>query len=103
MLKLPPMTDSINTPSSNPETKDDNSGVYLDATGLNCPLPILKSKLALTRMDEGEVLTVDSTDPHSEIDFRAYCARSGHQLLDITHMDEVFRFVIRKSPQSSKA
>lgn len=55
----------------------------LDVTGLNCPLPILKTRVALRQMRPGEVLRVLATDPHAEVDFRAYCARTGHELLGI--------------------
>ena len=52
------------------------SDVTLDAKGLDCPLPILKTKVALSRMKAGEVLHVAATDPHSVIDFKAFCART---------------------------
>ena len=53
----------------------------LDAKGLNCPLPILKTKVLLNKMKAGEILYVEATDPHSVIDFEAYCARTDHELL----------------------
>lgn len=69
----------------------------LDATGLNCPLPILKTKVQLNRMDVGQVLHVSATDPHSVVDFEAYCARTGHELV---HKDEneggLYHFYIRR-------
>ena len=52
------------------------SACTLDAKGLGCPLPILKTKVALSRMKAGEVLHVAATDPHSVIDFKAFCART---------------------------
>lgn len=69
----------------------------LDARGLNCPLPILKTKVQLNRMEVGQVLYVEATDPHSVVDFEAYCARSGHELLHKTEDDNgVFAFYIRR-------
>ena len=56
--------------------------VRVDARGLNCPLPILKAKFALNTMKPGEILLVEATDPHSVIDFEAYCARTGHTILE---------------------
>ena len=71
----------------------------LDATGLNCPLPVLKAKVQLNRMQAGQVLAVTATDPHSRIDFEAYCARSGHELLAATEIDGVFHFRISRAEQ----
>ena len=53
----------------------------LDATGLNCPLPLLKAKQALNAMDTGLVLEVVCTDPGSVRDFQVFSQQSGHQLL----------------------
>lgn len=68
----------------------------LDVTGLNCPLPILKTKLALRDLQVGQVLHVMATDPMAVVDFRAFCARTGHEL---AHMDKteagVLHFYIR--------
>ncbi|NNE36887.1 MAG: sulfurtransferase TusA family protein [Gammaproteobacteria bacterium] len=72
---------------------------YLDAMGLNCPLPVLKAKLALNRMQPGEVLRVDATDPHSIIDFKAYCARSGHEIIHLNDEDKVITFFIKQNKQ----
>ncbi len=69
---------------------------FLDAKGLNCPLPVLKAKLALNRMTEGKILCVEATDPHSTIDFQAYCARSGHEIIRTTTVDDVITFYIKK-------
>jgi len=72
---------------------------YLDAKGLNCPLPILKTKVVLTKMQPGQVLFVEATDPHSIIDFEAYCARTGHEILQMNEGDEVFGFKISRAPE----
>lgn len=68
----------------------------LDARGLNCPLPILKTKLALQRMGNGQILQVMATDPHSVVDFKAYCARTGHELIELIETDQVMEFYIRR-------
>ncbi len=67
---------------------------YLDAKGLNCPLPVLKAKLELNKMQAGEILQVESTDPHSKIDFEAYCARTGHEIIHVTEFNGVIAFFI---------
>ena len=74
----------------------------LDAKGLNCPLPVLKAKLALNRMQAGEILHVEATDPHSIIDFQAYCARTGHEIIQSTETDGVIEFFIRRAINPNK-
>ena len=69
----------------------------LDARGLNCPLPILRAKKALTAMGSGETLAILSTDPGSVKDMQAFCKQTGHELL-ATHSNQgEFEFFIRKS------
>lgn len=55
----------------------------LDASGLLCPLPVLKAKRVLNQMASGEVLRVRATDPKAPEDFALLCAQSGHQLLGV--------------------
>ncbi|MFZ9183543.1 MAG: sulfurtransferase TusA family protein [Hylemonella sp.] len=54
----------------------------LDTRGLNCPLPILKAKKALSEMQSGETLKVISTDPGSMRDFVAFAKQTGNELLE---------------------
>ena len=58
-----------------------NIDVELDTRGLNCPLPILKAKKALTGMESGQVLKVLSTDTGSVRDFAAFAKQTGNELL----------------------
>jgi len=81
------------------EIKVDQS---LDAKGLNCPLPVLKTKVLLNKMKAGEILHVEATDPHSVVDFEAYCARTNHELLRIIESDDLFEFFIRRAVQPKK-
>ena len=74
----------------------------LDAKGLNCPLPILKTKVLLNKMQAGEILYVEATDPHSVIDFEAYCARTDHELLNIEEEEKLFKFYIRRAENPNK-
>ena len=53
----------------------------VDARGLNCPLPILRAKKALTGLDSGQILKVMSSDPGSKRDFEAFARQTGHELL----------------------
>ena len=68
----------------------------LDARGLNCPLPILRTKKALTEMASGQVLKVIATDPGSVKDFQAFSRQTGHELLSSDVADREFVFLMRK-------
>lgn len=68
-----------------------------DATGLNCPLPILRAKKMLASLGSGDVLYVISTDTGSVKDFDAFCKQSGHQLLESSEADDKFHFYIKKA------
>ena len=71
--------------------------LLLDTRGLNCPLPILKTKKALRDIALGETLEVLATDPASDNDFRAFCRSSGHPLLESGVEDGVYRFLIKRA------
>ena len=71
--------------------------LLLDTTGLNCPLPILKTKKALRDIAVGATLEVLATDAASDADFRAFCHNSGHPLLEADVNDGVYRFVILRA------
>lgn len=60
----------------------------VDASGLKCPLPILRAKKALAQMDSGQVLKVITTDQHAVADFQAFCAQTGNTLLSQVQPDE---------------
>lgn len=70
---------------------------HLDARGLNCPLPILRTKKALTAMGSGETLAITSTDPGSVKDMQAFCKQTGHELIATNSNQGEFEFFIRKS------
>jgi tRNA 2-thiouridine synthesizing protein A len=69
----------------------------LDATGLNCPLPILKTKKALQKMDAGQILEVISTDAGSVKDIEAFCNQTGNKLIETAEEDSRFVFTIEKA------
>jgi len=68
----------------------------LDASGLNCPLPILRAKKALNGMDAGQVLHIIATDPGSVKDFEAFAKQTGNELLDSSEEGGKFLFNIKK-------
>mgnify|MGYP000417393175 CR=1 FL=1 len=68
----------------------------VDARGLNCPLPILKAKKALTDMQTGDVLCVLATDPGSVRDFQAFARQTGNDLLEHSQAELEFTFFMRR-------
>ena len=68
----------------------------LDVRGLNCPLPILRAKKALTELKSGKVLRILATDPGSVKDFEAFARQTGNQLLSHAEADKVFTFFLKK-------
>lgn len=73
------------------------SNQTLDARGLNCPLPILRTKKSLTALQSGETLKVVATDPGSLKDMVAFCNQTGHTLLSSGQSGADFEFMIRKA------
>lgn len=68
----------------------------LDVRGLNCPLPILRTKKALSEMASGQILRVQATDPGAVRDFEAFARQTGNALLSSVEQGEVFEFVFRR-------
>lgn len=68
----------------------------VDARGLNCPLPILRTKKALADMASGDVLKVLATDPGSPRDFQAFARQTGNELLSHQEVDKVFTFYMKR-------
>lgn len=68
----------------------------LDARGLNCPLPILRAKKALTDMTSGQVLKIIATDPGSVKDFQAFAKQTGNELLSHAAADKEFTFFMKR-------
>jgi TusA-related sulfurtransferase len=68
----------------------------VDTCGLNCPLPILKAKKALTDMASGQVLQVRATDPGSVRDFEAFARQTGNELVSSTTEGDQFIFTLRR-------
>ena len=68
----------------------------IDTRGLNCPLPILKAKKALTDMLSGQLLKVVATDPGSTRDFQAFAKQTGNELLQQKALGDEFIHVLRR-------
>lgn len=68
----------------------------LDARGLPCPLPLLKAKQALARLEAGQLLEVMATDAGSWRDFETFAEQSIHELLEREERGDVFHYWLRK-------
>lgn len=69
----------------------------LDASGLNCPLPILRAKKTLADMEAGQVLHIIATDPGSVKDFEAFAKQTGNELMSSGEEGGKFTFMMKKS------
>ena len=70
--------------------------IELDARGLVCPLPILRTKQALATMTSGQILKIVATDPGAVIDFQVFVVHTGNTLLSMSEDDEEFVFFLKK-------
>ena len=68
----------------------------IDTSGLNCPLPILKAKKALTELQSGQTLKVVATDPGSRRDFEAFARQTGNELVSQEKTDVNFVYVLKR-------
>ncbi len=68
----------------------------LDARGLVCPLPILRTKQSLAEMTSGQVLKIVATDPGASIDFQVFAEQTGNDLLSMSETEEEFVFILKK-------
>ena len=69
----------------------------LDASGLNCPLPILRAKKTLNSTASGQVLHIIATDPGSVKDFDAFAKQTGNELMESKEEGGKFHFLIKKA------
>ncbi|MBE0436181.1 MAG: sulfurtransferase TusA family protein [Methylomicrobium sp.] len=70
--------------------------IEVDATGLNCPLPLLRLKKALQQMMSGHVVKVIATDPAAHLDIGVYSDQTGHRILDYLKEEDKQIFYIKK-------
>lgn len=73
-----------------------NFDMELDARGLVCPLPILRTKKALSKMAHGQVLKIVATDPGAVIDFKVFADQTGNELLSLSEATEEITFFMKK-------
>ena len=68
----------------------------LDLSGLECPLPILKTKKKLNEILSGDIINITCTDPGSLRDFEAFARQTGHQLIESKQQSNFFQFKLKK-------
>ncbi|MGD6776588.1 sulfurtransferase TusA family protein [Sutcliffiella horikoshii] len=74
-----------------------NVNKVLDAKGLACPMPLVKTKKALNEVNVGEILEVITTDKGAKTDLASWCKATGNELLDMKEENDVFTFYIKKA------
>lgn len=68
----------------------------LDAKGLACPMPIVRTKKAINTIEVGQVLEIHTTDKGSLADLTAWTKSTGHELLDSSEENGIFKFFVKK-------
>lgn len=71
----------------------------LDSKGLACPMPVVKTRKEIDKLDSGKVLLVEATDPGSKADLKAWSERGGHQYLGVVEDGDVIKHYIRKASE----
>ena len=69
---------------------------YVDARGLSCPMPIVRTAQAMKTLPSGAIVEVVATDPGSVKDMAAWCRTTGNDLLESSSDAETYRFLIRR-------
>ena len=76
---------------------DHKIDVELDCKGLCCPMPVIKTKKAINKMEIGQIVEMISTDKGAIPDMAAWARQTGHELLESFDEGETFRFIIKKT------
>jgi len=85
--------------AANPAAATRMADRRVDARNVVCPLPVLRTKLAIAEMQSGQTVLTTATDPHAELDFEVFCERCGHELLCSRQDHGVWSFLIRIGAQ----
>ena len=70
--------------------------LFIDASGLTCPMPVLKLRKALSQTESGGLVNVRTTDPGSQKDFANFCRSTGNELVRVVSAGKAFDFCIKK-------
>lgn len=90
------MSETAPPEQSASSTSEPTPAMELDCRGLNCPLPILKTKKALDGIEVGQILKMVATDPGSVPDVAAFSRRTGHQVVQQSEGGGEFVFFIQR-------
>jgi len=77
-------------------SEDPKPDITVDCIGLYCPMPILKTREAMDKMDVGQLLELLADDPASEEDVKYFAKSTGQELIKIEKNEQEFRFLIKK-------
>ncbi|MBM7693339.1 TusA-related sulfurtransferase [Peribacillus deserti] len=73
-----------------------NADKFLDAKGLACPMPIVKTKKAMDQLEYGQILEIHATDKGAKNDLSAWAKSGGHELMEHTEENGVLKFFLKK-------
>ena len=76
---------------------DEKLPILLDTKGLNCPMPLLKAKQRLNKLESGDILLIEATDAGSVRDFQVVADQRGHVLLEQSDESGIYRHWIKKT------
>ena len=80
---------------------DEKYDVFIDARGLACPMPLIKTRQAIMVVEPGATICVLATDPTSKRDFEMFAEATGHKLVRQDKEGEVFLYVVEKVDQAA--
>ena len=74
---------------------------HVDATGLNCPMPLMLLKKTVNQVSAGDVIEITVTDIHAELDFEIWCEKFGHELIKLDEHSDRIKFSVVKGIERS--
>lgn len=90
------MRASSTSPPRAPPLNDEHEEIFIDASGLTCPMPVLKLRMALALVKPGSLIKVRATDPGARRDFENFCRSTGHDLVRVETKGKVLDFHVEK-------
>ncbi len=79
--------------------KTKHTTTHVDATGLNCPMPLMILKKAVDQVSVGDMVEITVTDIHAELDFEIWCEKFGHELIKLDEHTAGIKYSVIKSVQ----
>ena len=68
---------------------------FLDTKGFECPIPVLKAKKFIKKLNKKDTILIESDDPLSKFDFRNFCEENSYELLSINHSGDIIQIKFR--------